>query len=98
MTDSVWQESAKAQFLREAFARWAAGGQSFYDEVLADDVKWTVRGTGSVAKTYYSKKELMDQVAGRFYATLARPIVPTVRHVLEDSSYVAVVWDGDSEY
>ena len=35
-------ESRNERTIRQAFARWAAGGTSFFEEVLSPDVVWTI--------------------------------------------------------
>ncbi len=40
------------QFIAQAFARWAAGGATFFDDVLAPDMVWTIKGTSPMAGRY----------------------------------------------
>lgn len=89
-------ESPPAQLLRQAFARWASGATDFFDVVLAPDVRWTIKGSGPVAKTYTSRQQFISEAVTPFGAKLASPVRPTVRQILENETHVAVVWDGEA--
>ena len=60
--------TAAEEVVREAFAAWAAGTGTVFD-ALADDVTWTITGTGRLAGTYTSRQELID----RAIAPIGRP-------------------------
>ena len=38
-------EDNNKQVVTEAFHRWAAGGTSFFDDVLAENVVWRIKGS-----------------------------------------------------
>lgn len=82
------------RFIVDAFDRWAAGGKGFFTEVLAPDVRWTIKGTGGFAGTYAGRDEFLRRVVAPFSARLSTPIRPSVRKVWADGADVAVHWDG----
>jgi ketosteroid isomerase-like protein len=80
--------------VRAAFEAWAAGGTSFFDDVLSPDVRWTIRGSGPVARTYVGRESFVREASAPLTERLAGPIKPTVRHLLADGDLVVTVWDG----
>jgi ketosteroid isomerase-like protein len=85
--------TAAETLVREAFAAWAAGTGTVFD-LLADDVSWTITGTGRLAGTYRSKREFVDRAIGPIGQRLAQPIRPAVRLVVARDDWVSVLWDG----
>ncbi|MBM0104861.1 nuclear transport factor 2 family protein [Steroidobacter sp. S1-65] len=80
--------------LRMAFDDWAAGGNSFFNNVLRDDTVWTIEGSGRYAKTYSSREAFLAEAVAPFAKRLKQPMRPTVRQILSGGNHVAVVWDG----
>ncbi len=92
---SVEQRSnPNLEIVRAAFEAWAAGGTKFFDDVLSPDVRWTIRGSGPVARTYIGRENFVREASAPLTARLAGPIKPTVRHLLADGNLVVAVWDG----
>jgi ketosteroid isomerase-like protein len=85
--------TAAEVLVRDAFAAWAAGTGTVFD-LLADDVSWTITGTGRLAGTYRSRQEFLDGAIAPIGQRLARPIRPTVRLVVARDDWVSVLWDG----
>jgi len=94
-------DASTAQRNREtvtsAFAAWTAGGQSFFDDILAPDVVWTVKGSGPGAGVYRGRQDLVERAVKPLSARLAKPIRPTVRHLLAEGDAVVIHWDGEAE-
>ncbi len=92
------QDSAPAErnraFIEKAFERWAAGTGSFFQDVLAPDVTWTIKGSGPAAGTYHGREDFLERAVKPFAERLAAPIVPTVRDIWADGNDVVVHWDG----
>jgi ketosteroid isomerase-like protein len=84
------------EIVRAAFAAWAAGGTTFFDDVLAPDVRWTIRGSGPAARTYIGRESFVREAAAPLNKRLAGPIKPTVRHLLADGDLVVAVFDGSA--
>lgn len=82
--------------VRRGFERWAAGGTGFFDEILAPDVRWTIRGSGPAARTYVGRDAFMREAVTPFAARLASPIMPRMRHLAARDDVVIAVWDGET--
>jgi uncharacterized protein len=78
----------------EAFDRWAAGGTTFFTDLLAPDVVWTVEGSGPNAATHHGRNALMDRAVRPLAARLSEPIKPVSTRVWADGDHVIVNWDG----
>lgn len=87
-------EARNREIIRAAYERWAAGGRSFFDEVLTQDMTWTVMGSGFGAGTYQGRDTFKREVTEPFAALLATPVKPTVRHIWADGDDVIVRWSG----
>jgi ketosteroid isomerase-like protein len=81
--------------IQEGFDNWRRGasGKAVFD-LLASDVKWTIVGRSTVAGTYHSRRDFMDQVTIPFNNRLSTPLVPTVRGIYTDGDMVIVLWEG----
>ena len=49
------------KLVQDAFAAWARGEGNAVFNLLADDVHWTVIGSTPVSRTYFSKREFLDE-------------------------------------
>lgn len=88
------EEGRATALLRKAFDHWAAGGNSFFSDVLRDDTVWTIEGSGRYAKTYTSRDAFMNEVIVPFAQRMKQPVRPTVRQILSEGNHIVVVWDG----
>lgn len=86
-------EMVNKETVRRAFGDWAAGGTRFFD-ILADDVVWTIAGSGPSAQTFRSKADFIAKAVTPFGARLAVPLRPTVRAIYADGDEVVTLWDG----
>ncbi len=94
MTTVSTQERNKA-IVRASFDRWNSGtGDPF--ELLAPDVEWTIVGSSPLSKTYYSRREFMDEVSGPFNARMAKPPIRTIRGIYADGDMVIILFDIDA--
>lgn len=82
------------QIVTEAFARWAAGGTTFFTDLLSPDVVWTVEGSGSNAATHRGRDALIERAVRPLAARLSEPIKPVSTRVWADGDHVIVNWDG----
>ena len=80
----------------QAFAAWSAGGQTFFDDILAPDVVWTIKGSGPSAGVHRGKHNLIEHAVKPLSARLAGPIRPTVRNLWAEGEHVIIHWDGDT--
>ena len=81
-------------FITQAFARWAAGGSTFFQDVLAEDVVWTIKGTSPAAGTYRGRAVFIEQAVAPFAARLSSFVKPRVNNIWADGNDVVVYWDG----
>ena len=90
--DFAKEDSNKA-LVQASFDRWKSGtGGPF--ELLADNVEWTIVGSSPLARTYRSKKELIDTVIAPFNARMSVPLVPAVRGLFADGDTVVILFDA----
>jgi len=82
------------KLIEKAFGDWARGDRAAFNNLLADNLKWTVIGSSPVSGRYNSKREFLEGAGARMAEKLATPIQPTVRHVIADGNMVVVVFDG----
>lgn len=88
-------EAAKnRKLIEEAFDGWVRGDRAAFNNLLADDLRWTVIGKSPVSGCYRSKREFLEGAGARMAEKLATPIQPTLRHVIAYSDMVALVFDG----
>jgi ketosteroid isomerase-like protein len=92
-SDKAVTEKNKA-FISQAFAKWAAGGSTFFQDVLAEDVVWTIKGTSPAAGTYKGRAVFIEQAVAPFAARLSSFVKPRVNDIWADGNDVVVYWDG----
>jgi ketosteroid isomerase-like protein len=78
----------------EAFARWAAGGNTFFSDILTPDVIWTIEGSGPSAGVYRGMTDFVDRAVRPFVSRLSSPIRPTAYRVWADGEHVIINWEG----
>ncbi|GGB04901.1 hypothetical protein GCM10011491_36290 [Brucella endophytica] len=79
--------------VRQAFDKWQAGGNVFA-ELLAPDIKWTIHGSGPVARTYTGLEDFTKNASGPLVSRLATPITPRVHNIWTSGDAVIVRFDG----
>jgi ketosteroid isomerase-like protein len=80
--------------LKALLTVWVRGDRAALNNLLADDLRWTVIGSSPVSGRYNSKREFLEGPGARMAEKLATPIQPTLRHVIADGNMVALVFDG----
>ncbi len=78
----------------DAFARWAAGGSTFFNDVLTDDMVWTIEGSGPSAGTFRGRSEFVERAVRPFISRLSSPVRPTSYRVWADGEHVIINWEG----
>lgn len=84
---------ANKKIISEGFGHWANSTGSFFD-LLSDNMEWTITGSTPFSKTYYGKKQFMDEVIIPLNERLAKKIVPSVKGIYADGEMVIALWDG----
>ncbi|QUS41032.1 nuclear transport factor 2 family protein [Tardiphaga alba] len=82
------------QIVSDAFQRWAAGGTTFFTDLLAPEVVWTVEGSGPNAGTHRGRDALMERAVRPLAARLSESIKPVSTRIWADGDHVIVNWDG----
>lgn len=84
------------QVIVAAFDRWAAGGTSFFQDVLHDDVVWTIEGSSPSAGEFRGLNVFIDKAVRPFVTRLKTPVRPREVQVWADGRHVTVYWKGDA--
>jgi uncharacterized protein len=84
------------EIIEEAFNRWVHGDRTAFNQLLADDLHWTVIGKTAVSGHYNSKREFLEGAGSKMAEKLATPIQPTLHHVIADRNMIALVFDGQA--
>lgn len=87
-------EARNKQTVSTAFDRWAAGGNTFFSEMVAPDVVWTIKGSGPSAGVYRGSEQFIEQAVRPFVSRLSSPIRPISKQVWADGDHVIIQWDG----
>jgi len=90
------QAQANKEAVNKAFAAWAAGGRTFFDDMLAPNVVWTIKGSSPTARVLRGKQELIDGAVTPLSIRLQRQIRPTIRNLWADGDHVIIEWDGEA--
>ena len=82
------------QIVTEAFDRWAAGGTTFFSDVLTPNVVWTIKGSGPSAGVFRGLDPFVEQAVRPFVSRLSTPVRPVSKQVWADGDHVVIQWDG----
>ena len=82
------------QLIQAAFDAWADGDGVAFFNILAEDVQWTVIGSGPVSRAYTSRQAFLDGAAKPLNAKLTGPIQPTVVNIIAEGDQVVLQWEG----
>lgn len=78
----------------DAFDRWAAGGTTFFDDLLHDDVVWRIKGSGPSAGEFRGRDVFVDRAVRPFASRLSSPVRPTSVRIFADGDHVIAHWEG----
>ncbi|QIB66924.1 nuclear transport factor 2 family protein [Kineobactrum salinum] len=81
--------------VRRAFEAWA-NGESVFNDLLADDVVWTIHGSDPVAGTYQGRDDFVERAAAPLASRLQTPITPLVHAIWAEGDAVIVRFDGSA--
>ncbi|CAH0295919.1 hypothetical protein SRABI70_04201 [Pseudomonas sp. Bi70] len=87
-------EARNKQAVSQAFERWAAGGTTFFSDILAPDVVWTIKGSGPSAGTHRGVDAFVGEAVRPFAARLSEPVRPVSKQIWADGDHVIIQWDG----
>lgn len=89
------ETESNRHFIDAAFARWAAGGNGFFNEVLDENTVWTIKGSGQSAGVFRGRQAFVERAVKPFAARMSSPVKPVMRQVWADGEYVIARWDGE---
>lgn len=87
-------EASNKKQVSEAFDRWAAGGTTFFSDLLTPDVVWTIKGSSPSAGVYRGVDAFVEQAVRPFVSRLSSPVRPVRKQVWADGDHVVVQWEG----
>ena len=87
-------EDNNKQVITEAFHRWTAGGTSFFDDVLAENVVWTIKGSTPSAGEFRGRDTFLERAVRPFATRLSTFVRPTAVRVWADGDHVIDQWEG----
>lgn len=82
------------EIVTDAFNRWAAGGTTFFTDLLAPDVVWTIEGSGPNAGVHRGRDQLIERAARPLAMRMSEPLKPLSVRVWADGEHVIVNWEG----
>jgi ketosteroid isomerase-like protein len=91
--DSVTERNR--EIVIAAFDRWAAGGTTFFADVLTPDVVWTIEGSGPSAGRFSGRELFIEQAVRPFVSRLSSPVRPVAKQIWADGDHVIVNWEGE---
>lgn len=83
------------EIVEGAFARWAAGGSGFFDEILHPDAVWTIKGSGPSAGVHHGRRDFLERAVRPFAARMKQPVRPVRRTLWSEGDTVIAQWDGE---
>jgi ketosteroid isomerase-like protein len=80
-----------------AFAALTAGDQTFFDEIQAQNLVWTIKGGGPSAGIYRGRQDLIERAINPLSARPASPIRPTVHNLWAEGKRHHLLGWGDND-
>jgi len=77
-----------------AFAAYERGDSQPLFDAVADDVRWTIRGTNPLSGEYHGKQEFLEATYARLAKVLKEPVKPRVRRIVVEDDLAVVEWRG----
>nr|WP_300313230.1 nuclear transport factor 2 family protein [Halomonas sp.] len=93
--DKQAEAERNRDIVRRAFEAWA-NGESVFNDLLADDVVWTIHGSDPVAGTYNGRKDFVSRASAPLVRRLQTPVVPEVHAIWAEGDVVIVRFDGSA--
>ncbi|MEP7456399.1 nuclear transport factor 2 family protein [Phyllobacterium sp. SB3] len=82
------------QIVTEAFDAWAAGGQTFFTDVLSPDVNWKIEGSGPSADLHQGREVFLERAVRPFASRMSKPVSPVSKKVWAEDDHVIINWEG----
>lgn len=90
-------EARNHDIVSAAFDRWSAGSTSFFSDILAPEVVWTIEGSGPSAGLYRGRDEFIERAVQPFASRLKTAVKPVRKSVWADGDHVIINWEGEGQ-
>lgn len=87
-------EDTNREIVTGAIERWAAGGTEFFNELLSDDVVWTIEGSSQSSGVYRGRTDFVERAVTPFAIRLSQPVRPVEWQIWADGEHVILNWKG----
>jgi len=81
--------------VQQAFNAWENGG-SVFSNLLAENIRWTIHGSGPVAGTYVGIDSFVEDASRPLISRLSTPLVPEVHAIWAVDDTVIIRFDGSA--
>lgn len=82
------------RIVTDAFDRWAAGGTTFFNDLLHENAIWRIKGSGPSASEFRGRDVFVDRAVRPFANRLSTPVRPTAVRIFADGDHVIAHWEG----
>ncbi len=82
------------QAMQNAFDALAQGDGQPFLALMADDIRWVMRGSTAWSGTYEGKQALMDTLFGPLYRQFQRPYRNRAQRIIAEGHDVVVLCEG----
>jgi uncharacterized protein len=90
-------EARNRETVSAAFDRWTAGSTSFFTDILAPEVVWTIEGSGSSAGVFRGRDEFIERAVQPFASRLKEGVKPVSKTIWADGDHVIINWEGGGQ-
>lgn len=90
-------EARNREIVSAAFDRWSAGSTSFFTDILAPEVVWTIEGSGPSAGVYHGRDEFIERAVQPFASRLKEGVKPVSKTIWADGDHVIINWEGGGQ-
>ena len=83
------------EMMQEVFAELAKGNGRPFMDMLGDDIRWTVMGTGPWSRTYEGKRAVVDELMRPLFSQFADTYRNRASRIIADDDHVVVECGGE---
>jgi hypothetical protein len=81
--------------IEEVFGKLAQGDGRPFMDILGDDIRWTVTGTGPWSRTYEGKRIVIDELMRPLFSQFADTYRNAASRIIADGEHVVVECHGE---
>jgi len=83
------------EMMQEVFAELAKGNGRPFMDMLGDDIRWTVMGTGPWSRTYEGKRAVVDELMRPLFSQFADTYRNRASRIIANDDHVVVECGGE---